>query len=53
MWSTLPNHDDHVGVFLDRFAIILEAQGVALSLTSLAAFPWHVIVLWVLAFAHE
>lgn len=53
MWSALPNRNDHVGFFPNRFAIILEVWGVALSLTSLAVFPWHIIILWVLAFAQE
>lgn len=52
-WSALPNHNDHVGIFPNRFAVILEVWGVTLSLTSLAVFPRHVILLWILAFVHE
>lgn len=53
MRSTLPNQNDPVDVFPNRFAVILEVWCIALPLTSLAAFPWHVIGLWLLAFAHE
>ena len=49
----MPHRNDYVGIFLNRFTVLLEIWGAAFSLTSLAVFPWHVIVVWVLAFAHK